>query len=345
MEKLNKLAKDLSVECDKIKQETLIAELKQNYPDNLEQIVCQAMITNPFLSIDFNALVQLEAQQQAREATRNISILRQLAGKLSGIKVAIFCMLKSGSSFTQSAIRAGLNLPFFHLTSCSINPSLAGMNGREQELDELAIMFAVFNGKGNFIAQHHTCFTPYLGRQLAFYGILPIVTIRNVFDAIVSYDDMVMNECDDPQIGLYDGWAMLPRNYPVMDKPDRLRLISQNVGVWLIKFYLSWKRGIYFDMCKPLVLHYEEDILDRQHFVEKISAYLSLGAETRTVLGNYVLNPNSQESRINKGIAGRGAEVPSDAISALIKYAELFAGDLNQHDMEILFGTHYLKSF
>ncbi len=331
---------DLSRTLDPAAQAALRQELALD-PDKLEQALLGALRNNPFLDLNGSEIAELEARQRLRGAERDLTLLRQYAAKTGGRRVAVFAMPKSGSTFIQNAISHTARLPALTLTGVAgdsgRSSSFFGMNGREQELDELAVMLSTFRGQGNWVAQHHTRFTPYLGFQLRFHRILPVVTVRNIFDAIVSMDDMLMatpatgNWGNDPPFAL-------PRDYHELPRDDRLALLAEDFGIWLVKFLVSWKRAISSGLAEPLILSYERDILNPSVFARRIAAYLSLDDAERETLDQHLAAAPGEAARFNKGVFGRGAAVPEEAREMLAAHARRFRADLGNDGMHYLFG-------
>ncbi|MDZ4057490.1 MAG: hypothetical protein U1D69_11120, partial [Polynucleobacter sp.] len=199
------------------------------------------------------------------DAERDLLTLRQLAAQMDGRRIAIFAMPKSGSSFVRSAIGRAAKLPTVTLTSIPADggniASYLGINGREQEIDELALILQTHRNSGNWVAHHHTRFTPYLARQLAFFKVTPVVVVRNILDAIVSMDDMIMSARRSGDWAI-DTPHALPLDYPELDRDTRLMLLARDFGIWLIKFLVSWKRAIEARFAFPLIISYEEDVLN-----------------------------------------------------------------------------------
>lgn len=330
---IGRLFQELMLTANPSRQTELLNALRTMPGINFNEVVSVAMRTNPFLGLSREAYIG----NSYSKALNELFMIKQLAHATQGLRICVFCMPKSGSSFTQSAIEATLSIPLVSLISHAGNPSALGINGREQELDELAILSAILASGGSFIAQHHTLCTPYLCHQLRFYGIRPVITVRNVFDAIVSADDMFLTwrkTCD----WMSDPMITLPVNYQSKSIEERLSILARTFGFWLVRFYLSWKRCERERMVSPLWLYFEEDILNKTPFTGKIARFLNLNADQTQRLAGYVNNPDKSRSRINKGVSGRGAVVPPAAKQELVDYAMLFADEFSPQDMKALFG-------
>lgn len=309
--------------------------------DDLAQLLT-TYLAKPFLELNDEDAQALAAEARP-PALGGLIAARHAAMSPSHPAYAIFCMPKSGSSFVQSALRHALQLPFVSLTTAgsAAMSSRFGMNAREQELDEFAIVKAKLTSPEGFVAQHHTRFTPYLGRQLKAYGITPILTVRNIFDCLVSFDDMMLDWRADhaPR----DGWIIdpyvLPADYPQRDPTDRYHLLANALGLWAVQFVVSWKRGVRRALVAPVIINYDRDVLDPHRFVSGLGDKLEMTTAQRERLQAYAAQPDPKESRLNVGQAGRGREQVSQATRTIVgDYARTFADELSQQELDHLLG-------
>jgi len=268
---------------------------------------------------------------------------RHAATRLQAPRYVVFCMPKSGSSFVQSALQHALELPLVSLTSfgSGLQSTRYGMNPREQELDELAVIKSVLASPGGFVAQHHTRYTQYLALQAAAFGLTPILTLRNILDALVSFDDMLLDwrRGKPPQ----DVWTAdplaLPRDYPELPAADRYSLLARSHGVWLVQFFLSWKRGARQGLISPLTLGYEKHVLDPPQLTQALAEGLGLTTAQTARLAAYAARPDPARSRLNVGRAGRGRDlVPDDCRAFLLDYARVFRDEISEGELTYLFG-------
>lgn len=338
---MDDLLEKLVYNCDAEEQAVLIRQLKERGV-NTAQILQQLLGVNPFLdlpSADRQALIELN---RCTTTVNDLLLFRQIASKVGGRRLCVFCMPKSGSSFVQSALREALNIPFASLT-LFVGAGAANtfkMNDREQELDEFAIVYTIFKAAGSFIAQHHTKASFYLMQQLLFYKIVPILTIRNIFDCIISADDMFVKWMEGvPVRSILHSPFSLPMDYQSIDKETRLMHLCCTFGIWLVNFFLSWKRVMADGKLRPLVISYEHDILTG-NLTEKLTTYLGLNAQEQARLAQFVQSPDKAASRFNKGIAGRGALVPEKGKQLVRDYVNGFKNELSPQDYAYLVGTN-----
>jgi hypothetical protein len=267
---------------------------------------------------------------------------RHQAMRPSRSRYVVFCMPKSGSTFLKKALIEALQLPPVSLTSFGNTQlsSLFGMNSREQEFDELALVKAALMEPHGFVAQHHTRYTPYLALQMRAYGLTPIVSVRNIPDALVSFDDMMLAwraEAGQEEVWTSDSPFALPRDYTERSSDARIRVLAASLGVWLIQFHLSWLRGVRQAICAPLIIRYEQDVLDPTRLVARLTEALELTDLQTARLRAFVERPT--QSRFNVGKSGRGRErVPDDIRAFLTDYARNFADEIPQDDIAYLLG-------
>jgi hypothetical protein len=302
--------------------------------------ILEAYLVNPFLRLTHEEAAHLQ-DKVTPPALGQLIAARHAATGMATPKYVVFCMPKSGSSFVQSALAHALQLPFVSLTTFgkASTSSHFGMNGREQELDELALVKSAVTAPTGFVAQHHTRYTSYLSLQAQLYGLTPIVTVRNALDCIVSFDDMMLDWRANRRnvFWMADAQFALPRDYETLDDDARYTLLTHSFGVWLINFYLSWKRGQRQRLISPVMIRYEDHVLDREKLVEELSVRLRLSNEQRRRLRDYAEAPDREKSRLNVGQRGRGdARLPDHLKDFLANYARMFAGELDDEDIRYL---------
>lgn len=232
--------------------------------------------------------------------------MARLYRRNNSLKVAICCMPKSGSTYLITSLTQieGLKLDMVYLQTPYMNVDFIDALSREHEIDELALLMHELRGK-NWVSQMHVKWTRYTERVFEANNIKPIITFRNIFDCIVSMDDMLMR-------GEVDGFPMirLPRDFKKMAEADRIGFLTEYVGPWYIDYTVSWHRAT----IPNLKLYYETDILGFN---------IETAAKIMTFIGKDDLAPDivakafeltdekkKKSSRINKGVAGRGEKIP-----------------------------------
>lgn len=316
------------------------ASLREQIRDeNYYKHIWNIYINNPFMALTAEEVEYFRRFSQY-ELLTNIILARDAASKSKATKISVFCMPKSGSSFVQSVIQKTLNIPLVSMTGFakSGQNSHFGMNAREQELDELAVVKSILLNPNGFVAQNHTKCTLFLARQLKFYGIYPIVTVRNILDCIVSFDDMMISWRRD--FGT-PGWLIdtpfhIPENYPNIEEQERYKILSRSFGIWLIGFYLSWIRFTRLGAVNPLFIEYEADITNPGSLVDKLSSQIPMTNVQKDHLALHAAQPDARKARLNVGIRGRGEKIGSDIVEFLLDHARHFSSELSSAEIRYL---------
>jgi len=318
-------------------------ELREFVPrdEHYHREILLTYLRNPFLRLTDEELA--EVSRVDPPALGKLIAAREVASRSLTPKYVVFCMPKSGSSFVETALEHAFQLPKVSLTSFGAAnlSSWFGMNGREQELDGLAVIRAVLNSPAGFVAQHHTRYTFYLALQLRMFRITPVVTVRNIFDAVVSFDDMMRQwrSVSRKPSWMSDAQFALPDDYPDLPPERRYWLLAHSYGVWLINFYLSWKRGREQTRADWAVIRYEDHVLAPDRLVETLASHLRMSPDQRTRLAEYANRPDPDRARLNVGRRGRGAELIPESIRAFLSdYAHAFAPELDAEDLAYLVG-------
>ena len=241
--------------------------------------------------------------------------------------ILVACAPKSASTFIWASLTRAAGLPGVSLTAATMTPqssSQLGMNLREQETDELALIRNGINGIG-YVAQHHIRCTPYLCRQMNLYRIKPIVTYRNYFDTLVSLDDMFLDW--RPAEGATDNHFFddgLPANYVHMDREDRLHMLADRSTVFFIQFYLTWKKCEAMGLVEPLWVSYETDFHgDKAVLARRIADFVGTDHIDADKLAAQLGETKPDKAvRLNKGKVGRGADIPQsvrDKVHAIFR--------------------------
>ena len=308
--------------------------------DAYYDIIVRAYFRNPFLVLTDDEIAYA-SKALTPPALGGLVAAREAATRLQTPRYSVCCMPKSGSSFVQSALRHALQVSSVSVTGFGLAGlgSQFGMNSREQEIDEFALVSRILTSPRGFVAQNHTRYSTYLGLLYRRFEVTPIVTFRNVLDCIVSFDEMVLTgRAANPTRWAwhYDTQFAVPASYPTLADEARYAILAKSFGVWLIAFYLSWRRSEQQDFVKPLFLRYEDHILDKERFVDELSRFAAMTDVQRERLRQYAAAPDKGASRFNVGVKGRGVQkVPASVREFLRDYASAF-DDLSQEDLEYL---------
>jgi len=301
-------------------------------PERGLEIASALTFANPFFMADI-------PEENAKALAINLELFAEIvmrakltAARAPQTNILVACAPKSASTFIQNALHVALNLPTAGLFTATFNGasgSALGANLREQEPDELALLRNGLNHRG-YVAQHHSRCSPYVARLLNTYNVRPIVTYRNILDIIVSADDMMGEWRETPATsnGYYfnDG---LPGNFTRLDRADRLMILAQRMTPWLLQFYISWKKCEQVGLTKPLWISYERDFLgDKAVLARRVVDYLGLdGSAVIKLTSAFEDKSNAGEKRLNKGVAGRGQDMPQAVRDQVMQIASYYRDD------------------
>ncbi|MFB2552318.1 hypothetical protein [Ensifer soli] len=315
----------------------LADQVKAGLGENAARVLIDGNRNNPFFVPSELAWDRDMVEGRLAETTL---IARTMAGvRATAPNILVACAPKSGSTFISAMLAEAANLAIVSLTFPAGSQKLFSQTYlREQEFDELALLQHGVRGKG-YVAQHHVRCTPYLCRQLAFFHIRPIVTYRNVFDCLVSLDDMFMSWRDqEPDAATRYFKDGLPDRFTRMERADRLIALAHRYGAWYLQFYLSWKTCERMGLVSPLWISYERDFLaDKAKMASDIAGFVgapSLSAEA--VRQRLEGEAETASHRLNRGIAGRGEDVPAPARAVILS---IFAPYEDEFDLTDLLGS------
>jgi len=323
-----------------------IQRLKREMPEEEYTTFIKSLLdVNPLQKLDlteFCRIFKVDLSQLGYDQVLNqLNTVKQLSKYISGRRLLISAFPKSGSSYLSNQLSVGLRLPFQHLTTSAHFPSQLGMNGREQELCDFALCRKMLKGPG-FVAQHHMKGTLYLVNLLKQYGVKVILTVRNIFDALISMDDMFMKE--SWHLPSFQPAWKLPINYQTLNIDERMTILGDTIGIWYLDFYLSWLR-LKRDGSDHLVIRYEKHLSknsgNKQLLFDTLATYLNLNDAESNGLHNALLTEDfsRNSARFNQGITGRGKDIPTSVREHIIRHATFFQDELTATDWHTLFGT------
>lgn len=311
----------------------LSAELSQAPPQLRFDLMAQAAGAHPFfvpkLSAADEAAVTVDQAQFARVAFA----ARHTAARPASPRLLVACPPKTGSSFLSHVLGLALRLRQASLATTSFTldgSSSLGANLREQEIDELALLKRCLEN-GGFVAQHHVRATPYLAQQLRTYGVTPVLTSRNIFDAFISLDDMYCawrRRAESEHHFLNDA---MPRTYLDLPLEQRLELLLDRWLFWYVQFEASWRKSAAAKFVAPVWISYEDDIAPGiDALADAVATRLpQLGLSHAQVREAAETVAGSDYSRINKGVTGRGAAFPKRLRERVMRVIAHYADEVD----------------
>jgi hypothetical protein len=211
-------------------------------------------------------------------------------------RILLACMPKSGSTFLTDVMEA---LPDFKRAKLSSSPP----GGRNSELDEARLKAA---RHGNFIAQEHVLYNEWTAKMCNDFRLKPVVLVRSLPDAIVSNRDHIRREGGAQHLCLAD-----PRAAGV-DDATLEAMLAHFRAPWYVNFYMSWRT-----VCGALMISYEELIANPERIVREIVDFAGASVTDRAVAQAVREVRDRRQSRLNVGVAGRGAKLKPEILREL----------------------------
>ncbi len=208
--------------------------------------------------------------------------------------ILIACMPKSGSTFLATAMMEVTGYSSFFLAYEA-----------ERNEQDLYLPNVVRAMDFHTVTQQHLRATKSNLEIMSAFSIRPVVLVRNLLDIVVSIHDHLDR-------GLFAGpSAYFNEEFRKRDGEDRIDQIIDLAIPWYIYFYVSWCMAERNNLCDPLWLRYEDVLDDRIAAIGKVLTFYDLqksDEEIRSALDR----ASSRDTRLNKGISGRGMAMLSE---------------------------------
>ena len=233
----------------------------------------------------------------------NLRLRRILCGPPRYIFLA--AMPKSGSTFLSRTLVKVTGYERFYMGSAYWNT--------EQELYLPRLVDAY--GRGTVTQQHPR--GNRVNRDLMLQlGIRPVILIRDIHDIVVSVRDHLISESVEKLPGVYAGPDFLQ-----LPKKDQLEFIISHCLPWFFGFYVFWFLADQRNCIETLWLSYEEMTANWEGSVKKILNFYGIQRTTEEIRRalEAVRGRPRRETRVNVGVAGRGATLLSERQKAEIE--------------------------
>jgi hypothetical protein len=236
-------------------------------------------------------------------------------------RLLVACMPKSGSTFLSTVVAS--------LPGMRRELLVNGYDRREQELcvqklaeakERTESLRARWRDKQStaplprgFVSQHHVRYSQPTAKLLAAYNLKPVVLVRNIFDAFVSLRDHIVN---DSPIAPMAYCSEEMRGWPT----DKLNeFIADMLMPWYINFYVCWQQ------CEDKYpVTYEQLLADPAGKLREIAAFGRF-AITDDDISNALARAEGANTKKNKGISGRGAELADSVKDRIRRYAAYYS--------------------
>jgi hypothetical protein len=217
----------------------------------------------------------------------------------------VACFPKSGSTWLAKLLSEAFSIPEISLVH--------GWDGREQEL---CVIPAAIHHPSSYVAQLHVRHHTTTQRFLDVFHIRPIIQIRDLFDAVVSMVEFW------PTVNFSNGPSMYMDE--IFKGYDRKRLMEAAVEFcipWYFNFYVSWYRA----KTDKLWVHYKDLLADPATIIRNVQqTYVPQFDLTDADIQRAIDAAANSKTRKNKGISGRGKEVPAYLKKRIRNYASFY---------------------
>ena len=218
--------------------------------------------------------------------------------------VLVACQPKSASTYLTRSLA---NLP-----GCRTASFVPGYDRREQEICETRLKRYRFRWNKAIIAQHHVRYSKPTAKLIDKYNIATVVLFRCYYDSIISIRDHIRNESVISPMGYLDETHCKLPNEELED------MIARIMIPWYIDFYMTWRetKGVCF-------VNYDELIGKPLETQKRVVEFTGLEFSDETIRHAFSL-PKGKETRLNKGVSGRGQNLSKQTKQYVIDLLNLY---------------------
>lgn len=306
--------------------------LAQIAPEDVQETTVALSHVHPFFLPDIDHAEAEKLQLSLGEFAEMVLKARVTANKAQNLKLLLADVPGSSATLMGTALCEALRLRSANLVSMAYSDysaSLFGANLNSRELDELALQRNGLDHRG-YVAQHQVLCTPYVARQMALYGIQPVIITRNFFTSLIIMDDALMLSRRAQTVAgesfFDDG---MPAGYQDLPLDSRLDLLVDAQAISHAQFLTSWQKCEASGLVKPLWISFEQDIQgDMLNLAQKICGFIGQDhADVPTIAASLTQAQASDVTATDKGLTYR-AKVISPAIrERAMSIFERYAGD------------------
>jgi hypothetical protein len=227
--------------------------------------------------------------------------------KKKGDHIFIACFAKSGSTFLSRLLSEITGYGRFYYTD---------FRGRSDHDIYLPALLNVY--EKNVIVQQHARATEMNLDYLNYDSKKAIVLVRNIFDALVSYRDHIINETHVVP------FIYCREDFKHFSFDKQMDMVIENVAPWYINFYVSWAEAIREKKIAAILTTYEELTSDPMRVVNTILTHYNLTFSDSVIDEKIkMLDSEKKTVRFNQGIVGRGQQINDtlkNKVYSMIKY-------------------------
>jgi hypothetical protein len=217
----------------------------------------------------------------------------------------LICAPKSGSTWLTNILKKTLQWNVVKL--------LPAFEHREQEID-LSPLFES-GVKGNVFSPHqHLRYSLYTEKLINMLDSYLILQLRNIFDTIISYKDHL-----DKESVKVPAAFMNDENWKLLTEEQKISFVVDLVVPWYFNFYCGWMTSNLYKEGRIKVVTYSDMKKDAFSTVKGILEYINEPTPDSNIL-NAMDEVAKKNTRKNKGISGRGNQIPDELKKRIVSY-------------------------
>jgi len=308
------------------------AFLAKMAPDDRKETTVALSHVHPFFLPVEGYGITADRTLRPGEFAETVLRARLTANKAGVLNILVADAPGAVASSLGGAVRRALGLRPAHLISTAYSDysaSLLGANLSASGLDELALQRNGLDAKGS-LAQHTVSCTPYTAKQIALYGLRPIVVTGNFLVSLIVLDDALMqSRARDTGKGesfFEDG---LPAVYQQLPFDQRVDLLVDAHAVRTAQWLATWQKSEACGAVKPLWISRETDLLgDLGIVAQKIADFVGSDRANVAAIADALAQERTTDPALSdKSLAYRAKLIPTKIRDRVMSILERYAGE------------------
>jgi len=219
---------------------------------------------------------------------------------------------KSGSTWLGAMLLDVLKWPRVPLLDC--------YDRREQEVD--VRMLLQHPNEDIFTPHQHTRASQPTLNIIRLFRMIPIISVRNIFDSIISVRDHLYRETPIIPMAYFD------QTYFELGEADQLSALVDLWAPWYLNFYVSWYKAERHGLCDLHWVTYEALVKDPFGRVKRVLQHAGVSRPDEDIR-RAVAASKKQDTRKNVGQTGRGESTLCDAHKERIRRLTRYYPDVD----------------
>lgn len=229
--------------------------------------------------------------------------------------IVVACMPKSGST-TISHLLA-------RLAGAKLYPLVDAYDTSEQKLYFPQVVNSLTYE--NLVVHQHTKATQLNIRLIKTFKMIPIVTVRNIFDIVVSLRDHLVNRSLINAHGIY-----IADNFLKMEHSEQIDFVIDMMIPYYFSFYVSWYYASMKKTVNMLWVKYEDFVNSPVNVALNMSDFCQLDVTEQEIKKTLeTIEQDKHKFGYNKGIIGRGSILSKSQKNKIIDRKNYYDSDID----------------